>query len=113
MPFGRATVSGFHIGRSSANQAPNTESQPIHPIQHLLGSALRSLGTVACAPQIKSMRFLVASLIAASLAAAFIGNAHAEILIIIDKSAQRMTVERDGEPLYTWPVSTGRTGYAT
>ena len=71
------------------------------------------MGTVACAPQIKSMRFLVASLIAASLAAAFIGNAHAEILIIIDKSAQRMTVERDGEPLYTWPVSTGRTGYAT
>jgi hypothetical protein len=59
------------------------------------------------------MRFLVASLIAASLAAAFIGNAHAEILIMIDKSAQRMTVERDGEPLYTWPVSTGRTGYAT
>jgi len=59
------------------------------------------------------MRFMVASLIAASLAAAFIGAAQAEILIMIDKSAQRMTVVSRGEPIYNWPVSTGRTGYAT
>src|SRR2546429_52240 len=36
--------SGFHIGRSPlANQAPTTESQPIHRTQQLPGSALRSL----------------------------------------------------------------------
>jgi len=59
------------------------------------------------------MRLMVVSLIAASLAAAFIGTAQAEILIMIDKSAQRMTVMHNGEPLYNWPVSTGRSGYAT
>src|SRR6266699_1877705 len=36
--------SGFHIGRSPlANQAPTTESQPIHRTQQLPGSALRYL----------------------------------------------------------------------
>src|SRR5262245_57608249 len=36
--------SGFHIGRSPlANQAPTTESQPIHRTQQLPGSALRAL----------------------------------------------------------------------
>ena len=39
--------------------------------------------------------------------------AHAEILINVDKSAQLMTVKRDGVTLYTWPVSTGRRGYST
>src|SRR6266567_697458 len=34
--------SGFHIGRSPlANQAPTTESQPIHRTQQLPGSALK------------------------------------------------------------------------
>jgi hypothetical protein len=34
--------SGFHIGRSLANQAPTKESQPIHQTQQVLGSALSS-----------------------------------------------------------------------
>jgi hypothetical protein len=38
---------------------------------------------------------------------------HAEILITVDKTLQRMTVAVDGERLYVWPVSTGRAGYAT
>src|SRR5450830_383253 len=60
-----------------------------------------------------SMRLVVALLLTTFLAAAVIGTAQAEILITIDKSAQRMTVARDGEAFYTWPVSTGRSGYAT
>ena len=37
--------------------------------------------------------------------------AHANVMIIIDKSAQKMTVTVNGEDRYTWPVSTGRDGY--
>jgi hypothetical protein len=39
--------------------------------------------------------------------------ARAGVLISIDKSAQRMSVIVDGEPRYSWPVSTGRVGYST
>jgi len=39
--------------------------------------------------------------------------AHANVMIIIDKSAQKMTVSVNGEDRYTWPVSTGRSGYDT
>ena len=39
--------------------------------------------------------------------------AHANVMIIIDKSAQTMTVTVTGEDRYTWPVSTGRDGYDT
>ena len=39
--------------------------------------------------------------------------AHADLLIQIDKSAQRMTVTVNGEQLYEWPVSTGGEGYDT
>lgn len=58
------------------------------------------------------MRFhLAAALIVfATLTAA---PARADLLIQIDKSAQRMTVSEDGNLLYTWPVSTGREGYDT
>jgi L,D-transpeptidase catalytic domain len=59
------------------------------------------------------MRLVVALLLSALFAVAVIGTAQAEILIKIDKSSQRMTVSRDGEALYTWLVSTGRTGRAT
>src|ERR1041385_3693368 len=41
------------------------------------------------------------------------GLARAELLIRVDKDAQRMTVVRDGELVGRWPVSTGRRGYAT
>src|SRR6185295_13558721 len=39
--------------------------------------------------------------------------AQGAVLVTIDKSAQLMTVEQDGRPLYQWPVSTGRAGYDT
>ena len=49
-------------------------------------------------------------LAAAVLAPAF---AHADLLITVDKSTQRMTVQDNGALLYTWPVSTGMQGYDT
>ena len=54
-----------------------------------------------------------------AIAAAFvvlifsIAPASAEIVGHIDKSSQRMSVSVNGEPRYTWPVSTGRSGYGT
>jgi lipoprotein-anchoring transpeptidase ErfK/SrfK len=36
-----------------------------------------------------------------------------KIVITIDKSRQQMTVFVDGVEQYTWPVSTGRSGYST
>ncbi len=44
---------------------------------------------------------------------AFNAAASASILISIDKSAQRMTVTVDGDPRYSWPVSTGKADYDT
>ena len=43
----------------------------------------------------------------------FAQAARANVMIIIDKAAQKMTVTVDGEDRYTWPVSTGRHGYDT
>jgi lipoprotein-anchoring transpeptidase ErfK/SrfK len=39
--------------------------------------------------------------------------ARADVVVQIDKSAQRMAVRVDGAARYSWPVSTGRTGYGT
>lgn len=39
--------------------------------------------------------------------------AFADLLITVDKTTQRMTVEKDGEELFVWPVSTGTAGYDT
>ncbi|WP_246689953.1 L,D-transpeptidase [Methylobacterium sp. WL7] len=39
--------------------------------------------------------------------------ARADVLITVDKSAQRMEVSVDGQPRYTWPVSTGVEAYDT
>src|SRR5262245_52916718 len=39
--------------------------------------------------------------------------ARADLVVHISKGAQRMTVVRDGHPLHTWGVSTGRSGYGT
>ena len=39
--------------------------------------------------------------------------AHADLLIEVDKSTQRMTVTVNGEHLYDWPVTTGGRGYDT
>jgi hypothetical protein len=51
--------------------------------------------------------------IAAFLTTLLAVPASAGVLITIDKSAQRMTVEVDGVPRYQWPISSGRRGYAT
>jgi len=56
------------------------------------------------------------SVVALSVALAFFvlaPAARAEVLISIDKSAQKMTVTVDGTALYVWPVSTGAPGYDT
>ena len=37
----------------------------------------------------------------------------AEVFILVDKTVQRMTVSVDGQARYSWPVSTGMTGYET
>ncbi|MGE0749555.1 MAG: L,D-transpeptidase [Variibacter sp.] len=50
-------------------------------------------------------------LIAAATGAA--STAQANILITVDKSAQRMSVAVDGVQKYSWPVSTGKSGYTT
>jgi hypothetical protein len=55
----------------------------------------------------------VLAVVSVAAFAVFVGSARAEISVIVDKSAQRMTVKRDGVLLYNWPVSTGRRGYAT
>ena len=39
--------------------------------------------------------------------------AAAEVLIAVDKTAQRMSVLVDGETRHAWPVSTGMAGYST
>jgi len=53
------------------------------------------------------------SLVLASLAAFTVSPAIADIQITVDKTAQTLTVARDGELLHKWPVSTGRVGRFT
>jgi lipoprotein-anchoring transpeptidase ErfK/SrfK len=42
-----------------------------------------------------------------------IAPAAADVVVQIDKASQRMSVSVNGQPRYTWPVSTGRSGYGT
>ena len=42
-----------------------------------------------------------------------ISSARADVVVHIDKSSQRMAVSVDGAMRYSWPVSTGRSGYGT
>jgi hypothetical protein len=58
------------------------------------------------------MKLAATACIAALLIAAS-GYARAEIVIRVDKSAQLMTVTRNGKVVDRWPVSTGRSGYGT
>ena len=53
--------------------------------------------------------FLLSSLM---LAGALL-PAHADVLVTVNKSDQRMTVSVDGVQRYSWPVSTGGSGYDT
>jgi lipoprotein-anchoring transpeptidase ErfK/SrfK len=59
-----------------------------------------------------SSRWL-AGLAGAAMAALAIAPARADVVVHIDKYAQRMAVSIDGTPRYNWPVSTGRSGYGT
>lgn len=52
----------------------------------------------------------VSSLLAA---AALALPAHADVLVTVDKAAQRLTVHVNGRPRFDWTVSTGRAGYDT
>ena len=59
-------------------------------------------------PALSSQLFAIAvSLVLGAAPAA------ADLLIVVDKSAQRMSVSIDGTPRYAWRVSTGRQGYDT
>ena len=54
----------------------------------------------------------LSALAAAALLLA-VSQARAELLIYIDKSAQQMTVIKDGRAVFRWPVSTGIAQYDT
>ena len=56
---------------------------------------------------------LAFAFVAAFAALTVTSTARANIMIVVDKSAQKMTVTIDGQERYTWPVSTGRGGYDT
>ena len=58
-------------------------------------------------------RSLASSLLSLIFALAAPAVAAASILIAVDRSTQRMTVNVDGVQRWVWPVSTGRGGYAT
>ncbi|WP_082501248.1 L,D-transpeptidase [Methylobacterium sp. Leaf88] len=60
------------------------------------------------------MRSRLTSLVSGFALATFLTcPAWAEVLIAVDKDAQRMTVTVDGRTRYDWPVSTGVDGYDT
>ena len=59
------------------------------------------------------MRAFPAALVIAGALLASVGCAGAAVVINVDKSSQRMSVEVDGEPRYEFAVSTGRAGYGT
>jgi hypothetical protein len=57
---------------------------------------------------------LIAPIIVAVFAVLTLGQAaHADLLIAVDKSTQRMTVTVNGQQMYDWPVTTGGSGYDT
>ena len=58
-------------------------------------------------------RSLASSLLSLIFALAAPAVAAASILITVDRSTQRMTVNVDGVQRWVWQVSTGRSGYAT
>jgi lipoprotein-anchoring transpeptidase ErfK/SrfK len=71
------------------------------------------VATILSGVPMRAVILLPASLLAAALATPCASPARADILVIIDKSTQRMSVSVDGTPRYLWPVSTGRPGYDT
>jgi hypothetical protein len=58
-------------------------------------------------------RLLLRGTFALAAGAIAFASAQANILVTVDKTAQRMSVSVDGVQKYSWPVSTGKTGYTT
>jgi hypothetical protein len=56
---------------------------------------------------------LISILSGVLLWAAAPGAANADVLVNVDKTTQRMEVSVDGQPRYSWPVSTGVASYDT
>ena len=56
---------------------------------------------------------LISVLSGVLLWAAAPGAANADVLVNVDKTSQRMEVSVDGQPRYSWPVSTGVASYDT
>jgi lipoprotein-anchoring transpeptidase ErfK/SrfK len=61
----------------------------------------------------RSFGILKAAVLAAAFVVGAAAAAEANVVINIDKKIQRMTVMVDGVKKYSWPVSTGKAGYAT
>ena len=59
------------------------------------------------------MRTILSGITVLGITLLLCSAAPAALLIKVDKSAQTLTVTRDGQTLHAWPVSTGKTGYAT
>jgi lipoprotein-anchoring transpeptidase ErfK/SrfK len=64
-------------------------------------------------PLMDAVMTRLAAILFAVVFTAFAAPAQAGVVITVDKSAQRLTVEVDGMTRYQWPVSTGRWGYNT
>jgi lipoprotein-anchoring transpeptidase ErfK/SrfK len=61
-----------------------------------------------------SMLRRVASIVVAGILAQTVNSgAVADVLVLIDKSSQRMAVSVDGQQRYSWPISTGRGRFGT
>jgi hypothetical protein len=56
---------------------------------------------------------LIVALSSLLASTAFALPALADVLVTVDKGAQRMSVSVDGVPRYDWTVSTGKAGHAT
>ena len=109
---------GFLVSHPSAAfklRPPRVVSLPtVRQRNRLVPNALRSsLPRQSCGDQGYSMKavFLI-GLISLGLTSAA-PSAYAALLISVDKSAQTLTVTRDGQTIHNWPVSTGKPGYAT
>jgi hypothetical protein len=59
------------------------------------------------------LRRLLTVIVPAVVLCAGLSAAQAGIVIVVNKSTQRLSVSVDGAPRYEWPVSTARQGYNT
>ena len=64
-------------------------------------------------PRWAGVRFMRRLLIALAVLLAGAVGAQASVVIVVNKSTQRLAVSVDGVPRYEWPVSTARQGYNT